>query len=156
MNPGQMFALAQALAAAKSRQDVAAALMLLHEDMLLETPAFGTSARGLGANEQVLTRFFASFPDYEVVLEDHASNDEALICWGTVRMTMTGERFGVTPNGRRAEVPVFIKFTFKDDLIASERFFFDLSALCAQSGVSTDAVREKLLGATIAARSATG
>jgi predicted ester cyclase len=156
MNPEQMFALAQALAVAKSRQNVAAALKLLHNDMLLETPAFGTSARGLGANEQVLTRFFASFPDYEVALEDHASNDAAMICWGTVRMTMTGERFGVTPNGRRAEIPVFIQFRFKDDLIASERFFFDLSALCAQSGVSTDAVREKLFGAASVARSATG
>jgi hypothetical protein len=63
-------------------------------------------------------------------------------------MTMTGDRFGATPNGRRAEVPVFIQFTFKDDLIAGERFFFDLSALCAQSGVSTDIVRRKLFGDT--------
>jgi hypothetical protein len=64
-----------------------------------------------------------------------------------VRMTMTGDRFGVVTNGRRAELPVFIQFTFKDDLIASERFFLDLSELCAQSGVSTDAVRQKLSGA---------
>jgi hypothetical protein len=42
---------------------------------------------------------------------------------------------------------VFIQFTFSDELIASERFFFDLSELCAQSGVSTDAVRRKLFGA---------
>jgi hypothetical protein len=61
-------------------------------------------------------------------------------------MTMTTERFGVTPNGRRAELPVYIQFTFRDDHIASERFFFDLSTLCAQSGVSTDAVRQKLFG----------
>jgi predicted ester cyclase len=92
----------------------------------------------------VLSAFFRSFPDYHVVLEGHANNDETLICWGTVRMTMTGERYGVTPNGRRAELPVVIEFNFKDGLIARERFFFDLSALCAQSGVSTDAVRRKL------------
>src|SRR6516225_7274233 len=61
--------------------------------------------------------------------------------------TMACDRFGVVPNGRRAELPVFIQFTFKDDLIASERFFFDLSELCAQSGVSTDVVRQKLFGA---------
>jgi hypothetical protein len=42
-----------------------------------------------------------------------------------------------------------IQFSFKDDLIASERFFFDLSALCAQSGVSTDAVQRKLIGDTV-------
>jgi predicted ester cyclase len=144
MNGDRMFA--QALAVAKSRQDVPAAMKLFHEDMLLENPAFGTEARGLAENENVLTRFFTSFPDYNVVLQGHAGNDDTLICWGTVQMTMAGDRFGVIPNGRRAELPVFIQFAFKDDLIAGERFFFDLSALCAQSGVSTDAVRRKVFG----------
>ena len=139
-----MSELAQDLATAKSRQDVPAALRLMHPEMLLETSAFGTRACGTAENERALTRFFASFPDYDVALDGHASNGGTLVCWGTVRMTMTGDRFGVMPNGRRAELPVFIQFTFKDDLIASERFFFDLSELCAQSGVSTDTVRQKL------------
>lgn len=142
-----MFELAQELAVAKSRQSVPAALRFLHPEMLLESPTLGTRAYGHAENEQALTRFFASFPDYEVALHGHASNDDTLICWGAARMTMTGHRFGVLPNGRRAELPVFIQFTFKDDLIAGERFFFDLSQLCAQSGVSTDAVRRKLFGA---------
>jgi predicted ester cyclase len=140
----RMFALAQSLAEAKSRQDVAAASKLLHADMLLQTPAFGTCARGLAENVKVLERFFLAFPDYDVELHGRASNAESLVCWGRVRMTMTGERFGVTPNGKRADLPVFIRFTFADDLIASEYFFFDLSELCAQSGVSTDAMRLKL------------
>jgi len=152
MNSERMFELAQALAVAKSRQDIPAALKLLHRDMLLESPAFGTSARGLAENEEALGRFFTSFPDYNVVLQGHASNGENLICWGTVQMTMTGNRFGVVPNGRCAELPVFIQFAFKDDLIASERFFFDLSALCAQSGVSTDAVRRNLFGEAAASQ----
>jgi predicted ester cyclase len=146
MDADRMFELAQALAIAKSRQDVPAALKLLHDDMLLETPAFRTAAKGLAENEKVLTRFFASFPDYNVVLQGHAANDDTLVCWGTVQMTMTGDRFGVRSNGRRAELPVFIQFAFKDDLIAGERFFFDLSELCAQSGVSTDAVRRRVFG----------
>ncbi len=150
MNSDRMFALAQALAVAKSRQDVPAAMKLFHQDVLLETPALGTMARGRAENERVLTRFFTSFPDYNVVLQGHAGNDDTLICWGTVQMTMTGDRFGVVPNGRRAELPVFIQFAFKDDLIAGERFFFDLSELCAQSGVSTDAVRRKVFGVAAA------
>jgi hypothetical protein len=52
-----MFELAQTLAIAKSRQDVAAAMEVLHPDILLETPAFGTMARGAAKNERVLTRF---------------------------------------------------------------------------------------------------
>src|SRR4051812_26742948 len=146
MNSDRMFELAQSLAVAKSRQDVPAALAVLHDDMLLETPAFGTRARGLAENEKVLSRFFTSFPDYNVVLEGHAANDDTLVCWGRVQMTMTGDRFGGAPNGRRADLPVFIQFAFKDDRIVRERFFFDLSELCAQSGVSTDAVRRKIFG----------
>ena len=146
MDRERMFELAQQLAVAKSRQDVPAALKVLHEDMLLETPAFGTRARGILENERVPERFFRSFPDYDVVLEGHASNDDTLICWGTARMTMTGDRFGAVANGRRVELPVFIKFAFKDDRIAHERFVFDLAELCAQSGVSADAVRRKLFG----------
>ncbi|MFD0687287.1 ester cyclase [Actinomadura fibrosa] len=151
MDGDRMFELAQELAVAKSRQDVPAAMRLLHPEMVLETPAFGTAARGQAANEKALTRFFASFPDYDVELQGHASGDGALVCWGTARMTMTGDRFGVTPSGRRAEIPVFIQFAFKDGLIAGERFFFDLSTLCAQSGVSTDAVRRTLFGDRVSA-----
>ena len=151
MNSDRMFELAQALAFAKSRQDVPAALKVLHPDMLLESPAFGTRAHGLAENEKVLGRFFAAFPDYNVVLDGHAANGETLVCWGHAQMTMTGDRFGVVPNGARAELPVFIQFAFRDDLIVHERFFFDLSELCAQSGVSTDAVRRKLFGDNVQA-----
>lgn len=148
MDIDRMFALAQALAAAKSRRDLSAAMRLFDPDMLLETPAFGTRAKGSSENEATLARFFTTFPDYSVALQGHASDGTTLICWGTAGMTMTGDRFGVVPNGRRAELPVFIQFSFKNDRIAGERFFFDLSALCAQSGVSTDAVRRKLFGGT--------
>jgi predicted ester cyclase len=151
MDRKRMFELAQQLAVAKSRQDVPAALRVLHEEMLLETPAFGTRARGLAENERTLQRFFKSFPDFDVALEGHAATQDTLICWGRVKMTMTGDRFGVVPNGRRAELPVFIQFAFKDDRIVHERFVFDLAELCAQSGVSTDAVRRKLIGAAQAA-----
>lgn len=154
MTGDRMFELAQALAVAKSRQDIPAALTLLHRDMTLDTPAFRTAVRGLAENEWALRLFFDAFPDYEVVLDGHASDGETLTCWGTALMTMTGDRFGVVPNGRRARLPVFVQFRFADDLIAGERFFFDLSELCAQSGVSTDAVRRRLFGDAPVAESA--
>lgn len=144
MDPDRMVELAEALAAAKSRRDVPAAMALLHPEMVLESPALGTTARGPAENATALRRFFASFPDYDVALQGHAANRDALVCWGTARMTLTGTRFGVEPSGRRAELPVFIRFAFKDDLIAGEYFFFDLAELCAQSGVSADAVRRRL------------
>ncbi|NIH85873.1 ester cyclase [Amycolatopsis granulosa] len=147
MNEDRMFELASQLAVAKSRQDLPAALRLLHPEILLESPPLGTRAAGHAANERALARFFASFPDYEISLDGHASDGTTLVCWGVARMTMTGDRFGVVPTGRRAELPVFLQFTFADDLIAGERFFFDLAELCAQSGVSADTVRRTQFGA---------
>jgi hypothetical protein len=46
MDGDRMFEPAQALAVAKSHQDIPAALALLHPEMVLENPAFGTTARG--------------------------------------------------------------------------------------------------------------
>ena len=147
MNSDRMFELAQALAVAKSRQDVPAALTVLHDDMLLETPAFGTSARGLAENAKVLTPVLHVVPGLQCRAAKATPPMTIRSSAGArVQMTMTGDRFGVAPNGRRAELPVFIQFAFKDDRIARERFFFDLSELCAQSGVSTDAVRHKIFG----------
>src|SRR5688572_18784855 len=54
----------------------------------------------------------------------------------TAAMTMTGDRFGVSPTGRRAEIPAVFGFRFADGLICYERFLYDLSELCSQSGVS--------------------
>jgi len=146
VNEAMMLRLATRLAAAKSRQNIDDALAVCHSEMLLETPAIGSVVRGTVDYKEALSRFFRVFPDYEVSLHRHLTDGETLVCWGEARMTMTGDRFGVTPSGRRATLPVLIEFGFKDDLIASERFHYDLSVLCSQSGVSTDAVRRKLFG----------
>ena len=131
METHRMFELARALAIAKSRRDVPAALSLMHPDMELAS-SFGTRARGIAENERALTRFFESFPDYEVSLDGHAGAGDVLVCWGVARMTMTGDRFGVVPSGRRTELPVFIQLWFTQGQISRELFFFDLSVLCAQ------------------------
>ena len=73
MTEERMFELAQSLAVAKGRQDVPAALKLCHAEMMLEAPAFGSVAHGSAENERALHGFFASFPDYYVELEGHAS-----------------------------------------------------------------------------------
>jgi acyl-coenzyme A thioesterase PaaI-like protein/predicted ester cyclase len=142
-----MIRLVERLVDAKSRQNVGAALEVLHDDMLLETPAIGSVVRGRSENREALTRFFTSFPDYSVALEKHIVHGSTMICWGTARMTMTGSRFGSEPSGRRAELPVMIEFEFRDGAISRERFHYDLSSLCAQSGISTDVARRALFGA---------
>jgi hypothetical protein len=61
----------------------------------------------------------------------------------------TGSGCGQESAGRASgaeAAPSWIRFTFKDDRIVSERFFFDLSSLRALSGISTDAVRRRIFG----------
>jgi len=142
--PDLMAGLVGKLAAVKSRQDTSAALALMHEDMVLDSPAFGTRVRGLTDNRLVLDRLFRAFPDYSVSLEGDAASPVAYACWGKVQMTMRGKRFGVSSNGRPAILPAFFLFGFRDGLITYERMMIDLASLCAQAGVSTDAVRAKL------------
>jgi hypothetical protein len=45
---------------------------------------------------------------------------------------------GMTPNGRRITLPVTIRMTFKDGVIATERFCCELAQIAAQSGISID------------------
>jgi predicted ester cyclase len=144
MTADEMFRLAAGLGEAKGRQHVADALRFMHDDMVLTSPAWGTRAKGKAQNSEVLKRFFKDFPDYSISLDGYIADGAHLVCWGTVRMTMAQGAFGLSPNGKRIEIPAFLRFTFTERLIASEYFMVDLAAICAQSGVSTDAVQEFL------------
>lgn len=139
-----MFARVAELGAAKSRQDVTAAMLVQHDDMVLDVPPLGARIEGKPANGAALNGFFKIFPDYAVTLEGHARADEELICWGQVRMTLSSNRYGVDPTGKTARFPAFFRFMFRDGLIVREYFLWDLAEACAQWGVSTDRVRARL------------
>ena len=151
METKRMFELAAALGEAKNRQNVEDALKFMHEDIVLYSPAWGVVACGKAENAEVLHHFFHDFPDYNVSFDSYVGDGENFVGWGTVRMTMANHAYGVAPNGQRVEIPVFIRMTFKDDLIASEYFMCDLAEICAQSGVSIDAVRQEVFGSNAAA-----
>jgi predicted ester cyclase len=149
-----MFELAQALGEAKNRQNVDDALKFMHDDIELSSPAWGLVARGKQENSEVLHHFFNDYPDYNVEFDGYVADDTNFVGWGTVRMTMAShasDAKGLAPNGKRVEIPVYIRMTFKDDLIATEYFMCDLSQICAQSGVSVDSVRENIYGVAEAA-----
>lgn len=144
-----MLELATGLGEAKNRQSVEDALAFLHPEMTLYSTAWGTVACGKDANAAVLRHFFKSYPDYNVSFEGHVTDGETFVGWGTVRMTMArGARDAgeLIPNGRRTELPVHIRMTFRDDLIFTEHFACDLAQIAAQSGLSIDAVYANVFG----------
>lgn len=134
-----MAAIVDALAKAKSRQDVGAAMVVYHPRCVLEAPPFGSRHEGSEQIRPALEGFFARFPDYAVTLDGQAVSGDTLAAWGSIHLTLTGQPGGQTPNGKRATVPVFILFRFRDGRVVWESFNFDLASLCRQSGVSLDA-----------------
>ena len=150
MTPDQMYRLAAGLGEAKNRQNVEDALKFMHDDIVLESPAWGLVARGKDENRNALEHFFADYPDYNVTFDHYLADDRYFAGWGVVRMTMAKgahDAAGQTPNGRRVELPVTIRMTFKDGLIASEVFSCDLMQVALQSGVRPDAMAKAVFPA---------
>ena len=149
MTPERMYELAAGLGIAKNRQDVAAALAFMHQDIELTSPAWGAVARGKEENAAILTHFFANYPDYNVSFEGYVADKDHFVGWGTVRMTMAAtasDAKGMSPNGRPVTIPVTIRMTFKDGLIATEHFMCDLAQIAAQSGISIDGMWKNVFG----------
>jgi len=129
---------AERYAAAKSAQDVAGALAVCADDFVLDAPAFGTRSQGKAEAAAQLRMFFAAFPDYGVTLDGSVAGDDTVACWGTATMTLGGTFLDIAPTGRTARIPFVSVFTGAGGRLTSERFCFDLAALCTQLGVSTD------------------
>lgn len=131
-------------AAAKSRADVEAALAVCSDDFYLETIPFQLTARGREQSRLALQAFFAAFPDYDVTIDGTAEGSGAISCWGTVRATMKGDLLGQRATGRSFELPMACVFELDGDLLAGERFFFDLNQMCEQLGLATEALAADL------------
>lgn len=121
--------------AAKSLQDVDAALAVCDSGFSIDTVAFGIASQDREDTRFQLGAFFHSFPDYGVTLEGFANSPGIVTCWGRARMTFGGDFLGYRSTGRLADLPIFCVFETAGGALASERFFFDLAALCEQIGV---------------------
>jgi hypothetical protein len=65
-------------------------------------------------------------------------------CWGSATLSLKGDFGPIAATGRHAKIPIFCVFTFRDGLLASERFFFDLATLCQGIGVPIARMQETL------------
>lgn len=130
--------LVRAYGAAKSEQDIGAALAVCSPDFVLDTPSMGAIARGADEARAQLGLFFHVFPDYGFAVDGIAAEDGSVGCWGQVRMTFAGDLLGLAPTGRTAELPAVSVFTCAGGAITGERFYLDLAGLCARIGVPVD------------------
>ncbi|HZR84020.1 MAG TPA: nuclear transport factor 2 family protein [Candidatus Binatia bacterium] len=127
--------LARSYGAAKSQQDIDAALAVCSEDFVLETMPLGLAARGRGEARRQLETFFGAFPDYRVTVEGIAAEGASVACWGRALMTFDGPFLGFAPTGRAADLPFVSVFACEGGALRGERFYFDLATLCDRIGV---------------------
>jgi len=150
-DPEQRFELVRGYAAAKSRQDAAAALALCHPEFSIETIPFGTASRDRDETAAQLGLFFSVFPDYRADTEGLADGDGCVAWWGRVTVTFDGPLFGIPPTGRTTTLPAFSVFEFREGQLAKERFFFDLVQLCDGIGAGVGELTSVLAGLRAAA-----
>ncbi|MCE8000442.1 MAG: SnoaL-like domain-containing protein [Rhodobiaceae bacterium] len=113
--------------AAKSRQDIEAALMVCSDDFSLEAVSIPGRANNKQEAQDMLQGFFAAFPDYSVTL-DHIAPDGSA-CWGNVTMTHGGDFLGIPASGNRIYLPFYSTFEFDGPYLSDERFFLDIGHL---------------------------
>lgn len=136
--------LGRSYARAKSCRDVGAALTVCHPSFSIETIPFGMASRDRDDTARQLELFFSVFPDYQAETEGLASSEHGLAWWGRISLTFGGELLGYAPTGRRASLPAFSVFDFRDGLLSRERFYFDLGGLCEGIGVPLAEITARL------------
>jgi hypothetical protein len=106
------------------------------------------TVRGLGTGRarRRTTEVVADLPQVPMQPESNAVNRRRRAHPGAATLKELNESSSM-PGLSHFDRERFIQLTFKSDLIAGERFFFDMATLCAQSGVSTDEVRRTLFPA---------
>ncbi len=113
--------------AAKSRQDIEAALLICSDTFSLEAVSIPGRATSKQESREMLQGFFSAFPDYSVTL-DHITPD-GTACWGDVTMTHRGDFLGIPASNNEINLPFYSTFEFDGASISGERFFLDVGHL---------------------------
>ena len=100
--------------AAKSHQDVEAALSVCHPEFRIDTAPFGIETADRDDTAAQLGFFVSVFPDYRALSEGLASDADGCAWWGRISLSFGGPLLGHAPTGRHAELPAVSVFTFRD------------------------------------------
>lgn len=136
MNP----ALAQLIGrhlAAENAQDLPGTLATLHPDCRFEDLATGQTWSG---HDGAAAHYRQWWTTFDVTVKrgpgQHAAwtADDAYIAEATWHGRHVGRFLGIEPTGRAIVQPFVVVLTFRDGLMLSERFQYDLASLLRQIG----------------------
>jgi steroid delta-isomerase-like uncharacterized protein len=103
-------------------------------DGIVRSPMF-PRATGSREIEHAYRALFATFPDWQIRLEDPILDEDRAAQFFVVNATHVGDFMGLPGSGRRFEIQGALLFRLKDGLIADERRVYDFTALLMQLGV---------------------
>lgn len=122
---------------AENAHDLAATLATLHSDCVFTDHATGQRWHGHAGASAHYKDHWAAF-DVEVVRAEGQislwSGEDTYVAQAVWRGTHIGEFMGIAPTGRHFEHPFTVFVRFRDGLMESEEFFYDLASLMATLG----------------------
>lgn len=108
-------------------------LETLHAKCLFEDRAQGVVYRGREGAEDYYRTWWNAF-DLKVVSERRHVTPECVISEARYQGVHKGQFLGVPATGRPIDFPLMVVISFKDGLMAGERFYYDLGTLMRQIG----------------------
>lgn len=112
-------------------------LATLHEQCVFEDIATGQIWRGRAGAEAHYRQWWDAFGlvfSREGEDRGYWTEDGNCVGQGTFRGVHTGTFLGVPPTGKRVSFRFTVFVTFRDGLMASEKFYYDLAGLLCQIG----------------------
>lgn len=133
--------------AAENRHDLAATLATVHPECRFVDEPLGLVLEGRAGAERHYRLWWDAFGNTLDSGELHWLRDDLLIGDAVFVGRHRGTFCGIAPTGRPLRLPFVVFVGFRDGLLASERFVYDLNGLLAQLGAPAFRAPSDLAGA---------
>ena len=122
--------------AAENEHRLEDTLATLHEECLFEDRALGQVFHGRKGAGEYYTTWWSAFDVVVKGEKRHWTSEPVLIAETRYQGTHIGEFLGIPATGRPIDFSLAVIITFRDGLMAGERFYYDLATLLRQMGVN--------------------
>jgi ketosteroid isomerase-like protein len=119
---------------AEHAHDLEGTLATLHPEVEFEDQPIGLSLRGRADAARHYRLWWEAFGIQTERGTLHWVGDSLLIADAHFVGTHSGDFLGIAPTGNAVRFPFTVYVGFRDGLLSSERFFYDLNSIMAQIG----------------------
>jgi len=121
--------------AAENEHRLEDTIATLHEECVFEDRTLGQTFHGRQGAAQYYTTWWNAFDLVVKGEKRHWTSEPVLIAETHYQGTHIGEFLGIPATGKPIDFPLAVIITFRDGLMAGERFYYDLATLLRQIGV---------------------